>query len=95
MPKNVTPNNYRNEVYVMIDILCCISCKILYIKGESHLLLINKIIIIYFIVNGSDFIYMNTSLYGNGTSFVESLFEEFGEFIAVFTQSSLVLRNSA
>ncbi|XP_062867061.1 actin filament-associated protein 1-like 1b [Trichomycterus rosablanca] len=26
---------------------------------------------------GSDFIYMNTSLYGNGTSFVESLFEEF------------------
>ncbi len=26
---------------------------------------------------------MNTSLYGNGTSFVESLFEEFGEFIAV------------
>uniref|UniRef100_A0A671N5H3 Actin filament associated protein 1-like 1b n=1 Tax=Sinocyclocheilus anshuiensis TaxID=1608454 RepID=A0A671N5H3_9TELE len=27
-------------------------------------------------VNGSD-IYMNTSLYGNGTSFVESLFEEF------------------
>uniref|UniRef100_A0A8C2CBR4 Actin filament associated protein 1-like 1b n=1 Tax=Cyprinus carpio TaxID=7962 RepID=A0A8C2CBR4_CYPCA len=28
-------------------------------------------------VNGSDFIYMNTSLYGNGTSFVESLFEEF------------------
>ncbi len=44
---------------------------------------------IYFIVNGSD-LYMNTSLYGNGTSFVESLFEEFGEFIAVFTQSSLV-----
>ncbi|XP_036379576.1 actin filament-associated protein 1-like 1 [Megalops cyprinoides] len=28
-------------------------------------------------VNGTDFIYMNTSLYGNGTSFVESLFEEF------------------
>ncbi|XP_016376841.1 actin filament-associated protein 1-like 1 [Sinocyclocheilus rhinocerous] len=28
-------------------------------------------------VNGSDFIYMNTSLCGNGTSFVESLFEEF------------------
>ncbi|XP_051960778.1 actin filament-associated protein 1-like 1 isoform X2 [Xyrauchen texanus] len=28
-------------------------------------------------VNGSDFLYMNTSLYGNGTSFVESLFEEF------------------
>ncbi|KAB5548831.1 hypothetical protein PHYPO_G00060160 [Pangasianodon hypophthalmus] len=28
-------------------------------------------------VTGSDFIYMNTSLYGNGTSFVESLFEEF------------------
>ncbi|XP_012990184.2 actin filament-associated protein 1-like 1b isoform X2 [Esox lucius] len=28
-------------------------------------------------VNGSDFIYVNTSLYGNGTSFVESLFEEF------------------
>ncbi|XP_031427528.1 actin filament-associated protein 1-like 1b isoform X2 [Clupea harengus] len=27
--------------------------------------------------NGTDFIYMNTSLYGNGTSFVESLFEEF------------------
>uniref|UniRef100_A0A8C7QJW8 Actin filament-associated protein 1-like 1 n=1 Tax=Oncorhynchus mykiss TaxID=8022 RepID=A0A8C7QJW8_ONCMY len=27
-------------------------------------------------VNGSDFVYMNTSLYGNGTSFVESLFEE-------------------
>ncbi|KAK6317500.1 hypothetical protein J4Q44_G00129000 [Coregonus suidteri] len=28
-------------------------------------------------VNGSDFTYMNTSLYGNGTSFVESLFDEF------------------
>ncbi|XP_030637157.1 actin filament-associated protein 1-like 1b isoform X2 [Chanos chanos] len=28
-------------------------------------------------VNGGDFIYMNTSLYGNGTSFVESLFEKF------------------
>uniref|UniRef100_A0A671MPH6 Actin filament-associated protein 1-like 1 n=1 Tax=Sinocyclocheilus anshuiensis TaxID=1608454 RepID=A0A671MPH6_9TELE len=28
-------------------------------------------------VNGSDLIYINTSLYGNGTSFVESLFEEF------------------
>lgn len=28
-------------------------------------------------VNGSD-IYMNSCLYGNGTSFVESLFEEFG-----------------
>uniref|UniRef100_A0AAY4ASC5 Actin filament-associated protein 1-like 1 n=1 Tax=Denticeps clupeoides TaxID=299321 RepID=A0AAY4ASC5_9TELE len=28
-------------------------------------------------VNGTDFIYMNTSIYGNGTSFVESLFEEF------------------
>uniref|UniRef100_A0A8C2F6T1 Actin filament-associated protein 1-like 1 n=1 Tax=Cyprinus carpio TaxID=7962 RepID=A0A8C2F6T1_CYPCA len=34
------------------------------------------------VVNGTDFIYMNTSLYGNGTSFVESLFEEFGEFIS-------------
>lgn len=33
-----------------------------------------------FVVNGADFIYMNTSLYGNGTSFVESLFEEFGKF---------------
>uniref|UniRef100_A0A8B9K7Y2 Actin filament-associated protein 1-like 1 n=1 Tax=Astyanax mexicanus TaxID=7994 RepID=A0A8B9K7Y2_ASTMX len=32
-------------------------------------------------VTGSDFIYMNTSLYGNGTSFVESLFEEFGKFL--------------
>lgn len=32
-------------------------------------------------VTGSDFVYMNTSLYGNGTSFVESLFEEFGTFI--------------
>ncbi|XP_067085444.1 actin filament-associated protein 1-like 1 [Osmerus mordax] len=28
-------------------------------------------------VNGSGFIYMNTSLYRNGTSFVESLFDEF------------------
>lgn len=29
-------------------------------------------------VNGSD-VYMNSCLYGNGTSFVESLFEDFGE----------------
>ncbi|CAL1573200.1 unnamed protein product [Knipowitschia caucasica] len=28
-------------------------------------------------VNGSD-VYMNSCLYGNGTSFVESLFEDFG-----------------
>ncbi|XP_066573174.1 actin filament-associated protein 1-like 1 isoform X2 [Amia ocellicauda] len=28
-------------------------------------------------VNGGDEVYMNTSVYGNGTSFVESLFEEF------------------
>lgn len=40
---------------------------------------------VWFAVNGSDFIYMNTSLYGNGTSFVESLFEEFGESVSVFT----------
>lgn len=32
-------------------------------------------------VNGSD-VYMNSCLYGNGTSFVESLFEDFGEFHA-------------
>lgn len=29
-------------------------------------------------VNGAD-VYMNSCLYGNGTSFVESLFEDFGE----------------
>ncbi|KAL4631274.1 actin filament-associated protein 1-like 1 isoform X2 [Arapaima gigas] len=28
-------------------------------------------------VNGTDYMYMNTSIYRNGTSFVESLFEEF------------------
>lgn len=38
-------------------------------------------------VTGSDFIYMNTSLYGNGTSFVESLFEEFGTFIQLTVMS--------
>lgn len=32
-----------------------------------------------FTVNGSD-VYMNSCLYGNGTSFVESLFEDFGEW---------------
>lgn len=30
-------------------------------------------------VNGSD-VYMNSCLYGNGTSFVESLFEDFGKW---------------
>lgn len=33
---------------------------------------------IFSTVNGSD-VYMNSCLYGNGTSFVESLFEDFGE----------------
>ncbi|KAJ8406082.1 hypothetical protein AAFF_G00309700 [Aldrovandia affinis] len=30
-------------------------------------------------VNGTDYMYMNTSVYRNGTSFVESLFEEFAD----------------
>lgn len=32
-------------------------------------------------VIGTDYIYMNSAVYRNGTSFVESLFETFGEFI--------------
>lgn len=32
------------------------------------------------LVSGTDYIYMNSSVYRNGTSFVESLFETFGEF---------------
>lgn len=32
----------------------------------------------FFTVNGSD-VYMNSCLYSNGTSFVEALFEDFGE----------------
>lgn len=35
---------------------------------------------IFSTVNGSD-LYMNSCLYGNGTSFVESLFEDFGELL--------------
>lgn len=31
------------------------------------------------LVSGTDYIYMNSSVYRNGTSFVESLFETFGE----------------
>uniref|UniRef100_A0A4W5KSH5 Uncharacterized protein n=1 Tax=Hucho hucho TaxID=62062 RepID=A0A4W5KSH5_9TELE len=31
-------------------------------------------------VTGPDYLYMNTSVYRHGTSFVESLFETFGEF---------------
>lgn len=34
--------------------------------------------LIFSAVNGSD-VYMNSCFYGNGTSFVESLFEGFGE----------------
>lgn len=33
--------------------------------------------------SGTDYIYMNSSVYRNGTSFVESLFEKFGEFICI------------
>lgn len=36
------------------------------------------LIFIFSSVNGSD-VYMNSCFYGNGTSFVESLFEDFGE----------------
>lgn len=32
------------------------------------------------VVSGTDYIYMNSAVYRNGTSFVESLFETFGEF---------------
>ncbi|XP_051532754.1 actin filament-associated protein 1-like 1 isoform X2 [Myxocyprinus asiaticus] len=47
-------------------------------------------------VNGSDFLYMNTSLYGNGTSFVESLFEEFGQFLYLSSDCDLQeLRDSS
>lgn len=38
------------------------------------------LIFIFSSVNGSD-VYMNSCFYGNGTSFVESLFEDFGEQI--------------
>lgn len=31
-------------------------------------------------VSGTDYIYMNSAVYRNGTSFVESLFETFGKF---------------
>lgn len=34
---------------------------------------------LYFL--GTDYIYMNSAVYRNGTSFVESLFETFGEII--------------
>ena len=30
---------------------------------------------------GTDYIYMNSAVYRNGTSFVESLFEKFGKII--------------
>lgn len=36
---------------------------------------------LYFL--GTDYIYMNSSVYRNGTSFVESLFETFGKIICV------------
>lgn len=32
------------------------------------------------LVSGTDYIYMNSAVFRNGTSFVESLFEKFGEF---------------
>ncbi|XP_066501950.1 actin filament-associated protein 1-like 1b [Hoplias malabaricus] len=44
-------------------------------------------------VTGSEFIYMNTSLYGNGTSFVESLFEEFDCDLKELGDSSEELKN--
>lgn len=34
---------------------------------------------LYFL--GTDYIYMNSAVYRNGTSFVESLFETFGEIL--------------
>lgn len=36
---------------------------------------------LYFL--GTDYIYMNSAVYRNGTSFVESLFETFGKFICM------------
>lgn len=34
----------------------------------------------FFAVAGKDYMYMNTSVYRNGTSFVESLFDTFGKW---------------
>ncbi|CAG10125.1 unnamed protein product [Tetraodon nigroviridis] len=33
--------------------------------------------------SGTDYIYMNSAVYRNGTSFVESLFETFGKMICM------------
>lgn len=41
-------------------------------------------------VNGSD-VYMNSCLYGNGTSFVESLFDGFGEKKCDFKSSKCII----
>lgn len=57
------------------DLCCLVGCQF---KRWSHILFYKAYVDR---VTGSDFIYMNTSLYGNGTSFVESLFEEFGKFV--------------
>jgi len=34
----------------------------------------------FYAVTGKDYMYMNTSVYRNGTSFVESLFDTFGKW---------------
>lgn len=41
---------------------------------------------LYFL--GTDYIYMNSAVYRNGTSFVESLFETFGKFICMHKVNS-------
>lgn len=37
-----------------------------------------------FVVSGTEYMYMNTPVCRNGTSFVESLFEKFGEYLVDF-----------
>lgn len=41
---------------------------------------------LYFL--GTDYIYMNSAVYRNGTSFVESLFETFGKIICMHNVNS-------
>lgn len=43
--------------------------------------------------SGTDYIYMNSSVYRNGTSFVESLFEKFGEFICIHDVHFILIMN--
>lgn len=54
-----------------------------YLSNFLHFLTMQKVLLFSsssLPVSGTDYIYMNSAVYRNGTSFVESLFETFGEF---------------